>query len=313
MSAILKQADVVHNHSLWMLPNSYSSRIAARHSKPVVITAHGALEPWALQNSGWKKRLVGRWFQSAELRAADCIHVNSHAEVAGIREYGLTCPIAVIPNGINMPDLRELSPEESLDRRYPEVRGKRIALFMARLHEKKGLGHLIPAWAIAAQAFPDWHLVVAGPDDGFEQETRRLVASHGVADRVTFTGALQGTRKLAALAAADLFVQPSFSEGFSMAILEAMAVRLPVLMTPGCNFPAAAPAGAAVVVDPDVDSTAAGLQQLLSTSDAERQRMGADGRKLVEDRYTWDTVARQTLDLYRWLCSGGPQPESVVR
>ena len=312
MRQAVARADVVHNHSVWMLPNSYGSRIAARHSKPVVITAHGALEPWAISTSQWKKRIVGRWFQDQDLKTAACIHVNSHAEIDGIREYGLTCPVAVIPNGINPPEVDDVPEHESFRRLFPEIGDQRIALFMARLHEKKGLGHLIPAWAAVAREFPDWHLVLAGPDDGYERSARELVSNHGVSSRVTFTGGLQGMRKTAALAAADVFVQPSFSEGFSMSILEALGAHLPVLMTPGCNFPDAVTAEAAVLVEPNVEGTVDGLRQLLSLSNQDRCDMGRRGRTLVVDRYSWDNVARKTLRLYHWLCNGGSQPEFVV-
>lgn len=312
MSGVISHADVVHNHSVWMLPNSYGSRLGQRHHKPVVFTAHGALEPWALRNSGWKKRLVGNWFQDRDLRQADCIHVNSNAEVAGIREYGLDCPIAVVPNGINVSDFDQLPPLEDFESLFPAVTGKRIALYMARLHEKKGLGHLIPAWARVVSEHPDWHLVIAGPDRGYEATARQKVSQHQLEDQVTFVGPLLEEMKLAALAAADLFVQPSFSEGFSMSVLEALASRCPVLITPGCNFPEVGSEQAGVIVEPNVDSTASGLAHLMSLSDQQRTAMGARGRALVESRYTWDNVAGQMLELYRWLNTGGRAPEFVL-
>lgn len=311
MSGIIEQADVVHSHSLWMLPNSYGSRIAARRSKPVVITAHGALEPWAVKNSGWKKRLTGWAFQDRDLRNADCIHVNSRSEIAGIRQYGLQCPVAVIPNGVHLPDFEHLPSRDTFREHCPQTTGKRIALFMARLHEKKGLGHLIPAWANIAREFADWHLVLAGPDSGYEAAARQLVEECGVSSSVSFAGGLLGEQKLAALAAADVFLQPSFSEGFSMSIIEAMACRLPVLLTPGCNFPQAADAEAGVCIDPDIPGTTDGLGRLLTLTPAECRDMGARGRSLVEAKYTWDRVAADTLALYRWLDRGGPVPDSV--
>src|SRR5690606_14297847 len=119
-------------HSLWMLPNSYASRIAARHDKPVVITAHGALEPWALKNSGWKKRVVGRLFQDQDLKRADCIHVNSQAEVESIRAYGLKCPVAVISNGVDLSVLDKPANRTLLESKFPQLCGKRLVLFLAR-------------------------------------------------------------------------------------------------------------------------------------------------------------------------------------
>jgi len=305
-------ADVVHNHSVWMLPNSYGSRIAAAVKKPVVITAHGTLESWALARSRWKKRAVGLLFQNRDLRSADCLHVNSRDEIEGIRAFGLKCPVAVIPNGIHLPDLEPLPPADVFREAFPATRGKKIALFMARLHVKKGLEHLLRAWAGLAGQFADWQLVVAGPDRGFGEQAARLVKELDITRTVTFTANLEGNLRLAALSTAEVFVLPSFSEGFSMAVLEALACRLPALITPGCNFQAASAAGAAIEVEPTVQGAQEGLTRLLSASDEERRQMGERGRALIERDYTWDCVAEQTLALYRWLCGNGPRPASVI-
>jgi glycosyltransferase involved in cell wall biosynthesis len=307
----IASADVVHNHSIWMLPNSYASRIARRTGKPVIYTAHGTLEPWALKNSGWKKRVVGAWFQNADLRNADCIHVNSEPEAEGVRKLGIKCPIAVIPNGVNLDEFDLSQDTEPFYERFPTLRGKRLMLFMARLHEKKGLGHLIPACGKLAADFPDWHLVIAGPDGGYLTTAQQLVAEHRLGNRVTFVGRVDGELKQATRAACELFVQPSFSEGFSMAILEALAAGKPVLLTPGCNFPEAARAGAAVEVEPTVEGTTEGLRELLALKPNELQERGIAGRQLVEMQYTWDGVAQKTLELYRYLHDRRDRPNWV--
>lgn len=306
------ESDVIHNHSLWMLPNSYGSRIGRRLGKPVVITAHGALEPWALSNSGWKKRLVGAWFQWKDLRAAQCIHVNSHAEAEGIRRLGLKQPIAVIPNGVDFGPIDAADDGEQFLSRFPDLRGRRLLLFMARLHEKKGLRHLIQAFSRVVPEYNDWHLVIAGPDDGFEAPTSDLVASLGIENEVTLIGRLDGDLKYSALQAADAYVLPSFSEGFSMSILEAMGSGLPALITPGCNFPEAAEAGGAIEVEPNAESTEAGLRDLLTLSDEKLRAMSRAAASLVRSRYTWDSVARQTLDMYRWVANGGQRPDFIL-
>lgn len=308
----IASADIVHNHSIWMLPNSYAARIARRAGKPVIYTAHGTLEPWALRNSGWKKRVVGAWFQNADLRNADCIHVNSQAEADGVRALGITCPIAVIPNGVNLDEFDLNQDTELFFERFPMLRGKRLMLFMARVHQKKGLGHLIPAWGKLAADFPDWQFVIAGPDGGFLATAEQLVAEYRLDERVTFTGPLDGEIKRAARAACELFVQPSFSEGFSMAILEALAAAKPVLMTPGCNFREAASAGAAVEVEANLDSVVDGLQSLLRFDSLDLQAMGHRGRNLVEDQYQWNVVATSMIALYRWLSGQGPRPNTII-
>lgn len=308
----IQKADVIHNHSVWMLPNSYSSRIGLKQDKPVVITAHGALEPWALQNSDWKKKLVGRWFQFKDLQTASCIHVNSKSELGGIRQMGLDQTAAIIPNGVNLFEFENLPPADQFAKEFSLPKDKRYILFMGRLHKKKGLDLLVQAWAKLASRFADWHLVVAGPDDGLLPECKDIVAAAGSHSHVTFTGNLQGVQKQQALSACSMFVLPSHSEGFSMAVIEAMACRLPVLLTPGCNFPEAAQHGAAVQVEASITGTIDGLEELLTKSPAELQDMGNRGRDLVESGYTWDIVARKTLDLYEWLDSGNGQPEFVV-
>lgn len=308
----LPNFDVVHNHSLWMLPTSYASRAARRYQVPVVFTVHGFLEPWALAHSRWKKRLAGWLFQNADLRRAACLHVNSRSELAGLRAYGLKNPVAIIPNGVDLRHFDDPPPRAAFEQLCPATRNRRVCLFLSRLHEKKGLGHLVQAWARLAREFTDWHLVIAGPDDGYEQRLREQIDALGLQHSVSLTGPLYGEQKYAAFAAAELFVLPSFSEGFSMAVLEALSAGLPVLMTPGCNFPEAASAGAAIEVAPDCEATERGLRQLLTRSPDELAEMGRTGRRLIERSYTWHRVAEQTLQLYRWLATGGDRPDFVT-
>jgi glycosyltransferase involved in cell wall biosynthesis len=313
MEEIVPHVDLIHNQSLWMLPNHYASRAAFRYQKPTLYTTMGFLEPWAIGHSRWKKRFVGAWFQDNDLRRAACIHVNTRQEIDGIRAYGLRNPIAVLPNGVNLAAYAQMPNRAVFDRTYPSLADKRICFFLGRLHQKKGLAHLVRAWARVSRLFPEWHLLIAGPDDGYEATLRRLIADLKVEPSVTLSGPLYGERKLAALAAASLFVLPSFSEGFSMAVLEAMAARLPVLITPGCNFPEVEKASAGLQVRPNEEDTARGLQELLQASDAEREQMGRNGRALVETKYTWDRVARRMIELYQWLIGGGTPPPCVER
>ncbi len=313
LCAAIDAADVVHNHSVWMLPNSYASCIARKKSKPLVLTAHGALEPWALQHSRFKKKIVGKWFQYKDLRTANCIQVNSESELRGIRQLGLKQPTAIIPNGVNLSDFDDLPHRDDFAESFAIPRHKKQILFMGRLHRKKGVNLLVQAWSELASQFEDWHLVLAGPDDGLRSVCEALVADADIGERVTFTGNLDGSRKLQALAAADVFALPSHSEGFSMAVLEAMACRLPVLLTPGCNFPEATSEGGGILADATIQGITHGLRKLIESSGSERSVMGRCGRLAVERSYTWDRIAEQTLDLYRWLFGTGPEPQFVRR
>ena len=311
LETAMPDIDLVHNHSIWMLPNSYATRSALRHNKPVIYTAHGTLEPWSLARSRWKKRLARLWFQDRDLHQADCIHVNTYNELEGIRRFGLKQPAAVIPNGVDLAAIDAPISGPTFDEMFPQVGGRKICLFLSRLHAKKGLVPLLHAWARIAGDFKDWLLVLAGPDDGGRNEALQLIDALGLQKSVLLTGPLFQDAKRAALAAADVFVLPSFSEGFSMAVLEAMAARLPVLLTPGCNFDAADKADAGIMVNPEPAAVADGLTALLALSDGKRREMGQRGRDLVERSYTWDIVAGQMQALYCWLAGSTAQPDFV--
>lgn len=309
----LPSFDLVHHHSMWMLPNYYASLAAHQNRKPVLFTAHGVLEPWALAQSRWKKLIVGMWWQNRDLKTADCIHVNSKPEIRGVRRFGLRNPVAVIPNGVDLSPLADLPPRSTLAEKFPRLAGKKVLLFLSRLHKKKGLPHLLEAWRHVGKQHKDWHLLIVGPDDGDLADTKARIVWYLLEDNTTLAGAMMGRDKLAALAGADAFVLPSFSEGFSMAVLEAMAVGLPVVITPGCNFPEAIASGGAIEIEPEPFSTEHGLEALLSMTDAQRTEMGQKGKQLIESRYTWDGVAGQMIELYQWLVGGGTPPSFIEK
>lgn len=306
------QSDVVHSHGLWTYTNYASARTAASLGKPHLVTLHGSLEPWPLAHSRRKKSLVRRLFQDKALKNAACLHALSPSEADHIRTLGFKNPIAVIPNGIDLADYATLPPKTILADMFPRLRDQKLILFLSRIHPKKGLLHLVEAWGALAGRFADWHLAIVGPDEvGHRAEVERAVEAVGAAHRTTFLGALGGEDKLAALAASDVFVLPSFSEGFSMAVLEAMASGLPVLLTPACNFSEAARAGAAVEVDPNAESTRAGLELLLGMTDREREDMGRQGHRLVAGHYSWERTASELIRVYGWCLNGGAVPATV--
>ncbi len=304
----LRSFQVVHNHSVWMLPNHYATRSAKRQGIPITYTLHGTLEPWAMQHSAWKKKLVGALFQHKDLRLADCLHVNSRQELLNARRFGFRNPIAVIPNGIRLDDTISQTGEGSLIDRLPHLANAKCFLFMARLHKKKGIDLVLPAWSQLSREFPEWHFVIAGPDDGYRAHCEQQIDDLGLQRSVTLTGNLQGPEKAEILSLAKFFVQPSYSEGFSMSVIEAMAAQLPVLISTGCNFPEAAERRAGLEIKATPEETARGLRTLLELNDEERREMGTRGRELVLRDYTWPRIAEMTTELYHWMNkrSGSP-------
>lgn len=306
------RCDLLHEHVLWLYPSIASLRAFRRGKVPRVMTPHGALDPWALQNSAWKKKIAQWLYENAHLRAAACLHALSESEVASMRSLGLRNPICLIPYG------QELPPDTA-EGRLSEARralpGRHALLFLSRLHPKKGLANLLRAWANCRKAEPEaahWNLVVAGGDEGGHGSVlKRTVSELGIEDSVVFTGPLFDSRKVQAFESAKALVLPSYSEGMPVAVLEAWAWRLPVVMTPQCNLPEGFAAGAALRVEPNVESLSHGLRELFWMSESEREQMGARGRRLLEQRFSWPRVAEQMVGVYRWLLGGGPRPDCV--
>ena len=305
-------ADVIHSHGLWMWSDWVASQSARARNKPHIVSPHGMLEPWAMANSARKKAVMWRVFQQRALNNAHALHALCEAEQKAMRALGLTNPIAVIPNGVNLAEFSDLPDASEFDAAFPIARNRKILLFMARLHPKKGLVPLLHAWKELASEFGDWLLILAGPDEGGHRaELEKLIEEFELHQAATFTGMLDGTLKRAALSRADAFVLPSFSEGFSIAILEAMACRLPVLLTPECHFPDAVRDNAALEARPDAKSLAQFGRELLRLNDEERAQMGGRGYNLVARDYTWESVARAWKALYRWSAGEGPKPNFV--
>jgi poly(glycerol-phosphate) alpha-glucosyltransferase len=308
----VQKDSVIHVHGLWMYPGWLARKLSGAAGAARIISPHGMLEPWALQNSLWKKRLATWGFENLNLRTASCLHALCHAEARSIRARGLKNPIAVIPNGVDFASFANPPPRAVLELRFPALKDRRWMVFLSRIHPKKGLPHLLKAWSRVASQFPEWLLVVAGPDEfNHEAEMKRLVANSGLINSVCFTGPLHGAEKMAALGGAELFVLPSFSEGFSMAVLEAAAAGLPIMLTSQCNFPELAKAGGALEISPDAANCEAGLRELLALPASERQNMGQHGKAMVGRCYTWSRIADNMLGVYHWLTGGGPQPPCV--
>ena len=303
--------EVVHSHGLWMYSDYLAFQSAKARRKPHVITPHGMLEPWALANSARKKKVMRRVFQDRALQNARVLHALCEAEAQVMRDLGLANPIALIPNGVNLFDFAALPDPAAFDEAFPVARARRVLLFMARLHPKKGLLPLLQAWR-QLKADSGWLLVLAGPDEaGHRAQLEAQVEKLGLSNAVLFTGMLDGPLKRAALARADGFVLPSFSEGFSIAVLEAMACGVPVVLTPECHFPDAVAARAALQAAPEADSLQAQLRVLLGMNDEERAQMGRRGRELVERSYTWERVAADFERLYLWCADAGEKPACV--
>jgi glycosyltransferase involved in cell wall biosynthesis len=304
----IRGASGVHIHGIWE-PHCHMTSWAARaHKRPYVISAHGMLDEWALRHKPVKKALYATLIETGNLQRAACLRALSADEVNDYRRLGLTNPIAIVPGGI---ETDRLSSPILFGETYPHLMGRRIVLFMGRLHAKKGLYLLLEAWAAVSRSADDLHLVIAGPDsDSTLASLQRMVDELNLRQSVTFAGMLTGDHKWSALAAASLFVLPSYSEGFSIAVLEALASALPVLVTVPCHIPEVAKHECGWVIEPTLESLKRTLDEFAGLSECDARRMGENGRKLVRRRFDWSVVGRQMAQVYDWL-QGGSKPSTV--
>jgi glycosyltransferase involved in cell wall biosynthesis len=292
----------LHVHGLWEISTNAAVRSARAHRKPYLLSAHGMLERWALSNKWLRKQIYAALFERANLRGAACLHALTHAEAQNYRDFGLRNPIAVIPNGVEIPASLSAGMFRA---HFPELRDKKVVLFLGRIHYKKGLDILTQAWSQLASQWRDAQLVLAGPDfEDTEAEIRKMLRHLGVESRVTFTGMLTKELKWSALAAAHCFVLPSYSEGLSLSVLEAMGAGVPVIVTEQCNLPEVSIYSCGWVIHPRTGELTVALDEVLRASHSKLSEMGANGRRVVADHYTWRVVGKQMSSLYHWLQGG---------
>lgn len=303
--------DIVHQHGLW----SYSSIANLRWSRagrPTVVSPRGMLEAWAMSYKNNRKRIAWHAFEKRNLAEATCIHALCESEARTIRAYGLKNPVAVIPNGVDIDDGQSAIGDPQWRHRLPKK--AKIILFLGRIHPIKGLTNLVDAFHLARceNSCPRWHLVIAGWDEnGHRAELERRVIQLGIERVVHFVGPQYGANKAASLAAADVFVLPSLSEGLPMAVLEAWAARLPVFMTPACNLSQGFEEAAAIEIGTSPASIFKAFAKLDAMSSKDLIQMGQNGRRLAENEFGWSRVAAEVRTLYEWILGGGSAPRCV--
>jgi glycosyltransferase involved in cell wall biosynthesis len=298
---IIRDVDVVHTHELRTVENLLIGR-----QRPIVLSPHGTL-PYGTGRSGFKRgwdRVFGRGL----LRKISAVAALTASEADDVSDVWSALnmpvlPIEIIPNGVaadfaaSVKMIVDQSKAQQFRERYKLGSGL-VVLFLGRLHERKGLQYLIPAFAQIADKYPDARLLVVGPDEGMLGTAQSLVTQHHITNRVTFTGLLQGEDQRAAWAAANLYVLPAVGEGLSMAALEAMAAGLPIIVTPGCNLPEVEQRGAGLLVGQEVEAISAALNMLME-SESRRKLMGEAGQAWVRESFTWPAVADRAEALYR--------------
>ncbi len=306
LAPLVQAADVVHLHGVWAPILKVAARLARRHSKPYILAPHGMLDPWALSEKRTKKRVALAMGFGRMIHGAAALHAHSVYEHDSLVEGRWNAHVQTVPNGVFLDEFRPLPAKDAFHHAHPELQRQPYILFLARLHEVKGLDLLADAFASITPELANVRLVIVGPDfgarDALVEQTRRL----GIADRVHLIGPLYARDRIAAYAGAACFCLPSKHESFGISVAEAMACGVPVVVSESCHFPDVGEFETGRVVRRDVPAIATALREVLSNP-ALAERMGQAGIRLIEQRYTWNRVASASVVMYQQrLAPGSP-------
>lgn len=304
-ACLRSRADILQVAGLWTYSSMLGLNWSRRTRKPRLVTPHGMLDPWALRQSAWKKRIAARLFEEAHLREATVVRALCPSEKESFQALGLRNPVCVIPNGVTLPESAGGVPGPA-PCENAMFGSRQVLLYLGRIHPKKGLDLFLSAMARLKREHPllltNWAVVIAGwGSRADEEQLRSQIGQLELDDDVRFVGSLFGAGKQAAFRNAAAFILPSLSEGLPMAVLEAWSYSLPVLMTEACHLTDGFMAGAACRITADIDRLAGELADFFRLDDERRVAMGRAGRSLVEEQYTWSHVARQMHAVYARL------------
>jgi glycosyltransferase involved in cell wall biosynthesis len=305
--------DLIHDHGIWLPCHQQVAKVCRKLEIPRIMSPRGMLEPWALNHRKWKKRLAWWLYQRRDLHSVAGLHATAESEAKQLRRLGLKAPILVAANGVTIPDVL-IEESRNVEKHAPLVSRanmQRTALFLSRVHPKKGLPLLVEAWV---KAQPDnWKMRVVGPDeDGHLAKVKRLVEQAGLSVTWQFEDSLEGSAKWQAMAEADLFILPSYSENFGIVVAESLAAGTPVITTTGAPWKGLQERSCGWWVEPESDALTAALREATGMSVEDRKAMGERGREWVRQDFAWPGIAEKMERFYKELLKGLLKPGSIM-
>ena len=298
--------DIVHNHEMWQINSLYPGWVTKGSKVKLMVSPRGVFSDWAMESGSRLKKVFWRLLQRPSLVNVACFHATGEHEYVDIRKRGFHQPVAIIPNGIDIP--------VGIDVTQPKA--GRTLLFLGRIHPVKGLDLLLKAWRLLQSHHPDWNLEIAGTDvlngesSGYMNKLKVLASSLKL-NRVQFVGELTGEKKFHAYAKADLYILPSRSENFGVTVAESLAAGTPVITTTGTPWRELDEKGCGWCVDPVNSALSERLDKSMQLSRAELKTMGGKGSKWMVDHFSWDRVGRMMVDVYKWVLTGSNRPRFV--
>jgi glycosyltransferase involved in cell wall biosynthesis len=298
-----RTADIMHVHGMWRMPHVHAAAATVGTECRLLFSPRGSLSAWAMSWHRLQKRLMWAAFVGRALRRAHLFHATAQREAEEIRAAGFTVPIAVVPNGTEVQS--HLTPRVARE-------GTRRVLFLGRIHPIKGVDRLLHAWRLVESETPGWELHIVGFDEaGYTAQMQALTQQLRLS-RVRFAPPVYGEAKEALLRDTDLFVLPSHTENFSIAVAEALARGIPVIATRGTPWEGLEEQRCGWWVDGAPESLARSLREALSMPAERLVEFGGRGRAWVERDLRWERVAEQMEQTYAWMRVGGSAPPWIL-
>lgn len=299
----IRHYDLVHIHALWVFPTSVASYVARRKKVPYIVRTCGMLDHYSVYHNKWKgfkKLLYFNLLERNNLNGASAMHFTSLDEFNRTKHMGIKAPLLILPIGIEKTEFLDLPSKGRFRNKFSFLKGKKIILFLSRIHYKKGLEILLDAYKTILDKTDDLFLVIAGPDnEGYQKILEKKINSLNLNNKVLFTGLVGGKDKIELFTDADIFCLPSFQENFAIAVAEAMAAGLPVVVSDQVNIHSEiSQAKAGIVTRCDAGEVAVAILKILN-NDSLRAEMGRNARKLVFEKFTWDKIAEEMIVHYQ--------------
>ena len=297
--------NIIHQHGLF-LPISLLTLSVNKKSK-IIISPHGYLEPEKLRVSSFKKKTVLRLFENKNLKNCDCLVACSKKEALSLRDFGLSQPVVILPNGVSESLIRKKPPNNkdlAFKLKYDISPNTRILLFLSRIHPFKGLELFLECILAIKDEFRknNWIFLIAGINElNHEEKLKIFVENNNLSDVVRFIGPQYGQDKVAAFDSADCFILPSKGENFGIVVIEALARGLPVIATRTTPWNELEGFNCGWWVERTQKDFVDILLKLLFINKNELIEMGKNGIKLVENKYTWSNVSQQSIHMYKWV------------
>lgn len=308
----LRKNTIFHDNGIWLPFNNTISRFCLKKNIPSVISTHGMLEPWSMENKNLKKKIAWAIYQYKNLKCTNVIHATSEMEARNILKFNFGVPVAVIPNGIRMPEKEELDKNYNIENLGIKYDGRKIMLFTGRIHPKKGLLNLLKAWLKSSKYLSKWRLIIAGfNEDNHLKELTEFSKKNKLDKSIDFLGPLIGDDLVNIYRNADIFILPTHSENFGLVVAEALSYGLPTITTQGTPWSILELEKAGWWCKPTIEDISNKLEIASNLNNVDYFNMSKNAFR-VSKNYNWEDISLSFYDLYQWILGSKKKPDFVI-